>query len=126
MLRLLPHFVVSRLFIEWPRAQIIVLRSLIASPNAVFAALTLAHYEMREIRDLDQSVLVENRSKIWMYFAERDDWVGEHRDEILRVFQAGSEAEDSVRIVHGHRDIPHAFCISKRSVILSDLIPNPL
>jgi len=69
----------------------------------------MAHDEMLNIRELDTAVLDRYRHQIWFYFAEKDDWVEQGRDAILQVFRVGP---DTLRVVHGHRDIPHAFCIS--------------
>ena len=57
---------------------------------------------------LDEDLLREHQHKIWLYFAKHDDWVGDSREEITRVFHPDHEA---VRVVHGGADIPHAFCI---------------
>lgn len=70
----------------------------------------MAHEEMSQVRELDTALLSEYKDRIWFYYAEHDDWVGEQREVVLRTFNADS---DSVRVVRGHRDIPHAFCISK-------------
>lgn len=107
--RLLPISVLARLFPTWPLEQLLVLRSLLHSPPAVLAALTMAHDEMNSIRALDVALLNEHKEIIWIYFAEQDDWVGRQRDVILRSFDG---EPNSVRIIHGHQDIPHAFCIS--------------
>lgn len=70
----------------------------------------MAHEEMMTIRELDVALLEEHRHRVWMYFADHDDWVGDQRETILRLFQADA---DFIKIVHGYHDIPHAFCISK-------------
>jgi hypothetical protein len=93
----------------WPISQLLVLQKFIRSPLSVHASLSMAHDEMQTIRDLDISLLKGSHRQLRIYFAERDDWVGEQREFILQAFDAGSE---NVKIVHGHQDIPHAFCIS--------------
>lgn len=73
----------------------------------------MARDEMATITDLDTVLLNEHKHRIWMFFAENDEWVGEQRAIILRLFDADPE---SIRVVHGHRDIPHAFCISEHDI----------
>jgi Lipid-droplet associated hydrolase len=107
---LIPKSVLEKLFPLWPISQLLVFQRFIRSPVSVHASLSMAHDEMRTIRDLDISQLKESHRRLWMYFAERDDWVGEQRESILQAFDAGDE---SVNVVHGHRGIPHAFCISE-------------
>lgn len=69
----------------------------------------MAHDEMLSIRELDVATLDTYRHRIWFYFAENDDWVDQGRETILQAFRADP---DTVKVVHGYRDIPHAFCIS--------------
>lgn len=69
----------------------------------------MAHDEMLTIRELDTATLERYRHQIWFYFAEQDDWVERGREMILQVSRADP---GTARVVHGHRDIPHAFCIS--------------
>lgn len=69
----------------------------------------MANDEMISIRELDVATLDTYRHQIWFYFAEKDDWVDQGRETILQVFRADP---DTVKVVHGHCDIPHAFCIS--------------
>ena len=68
---------------------------------------------MRTITELDEELMNEHQDKLWLYFAERDDWVGDSREEIIGTFHVDHGA---VRIVHGEADIPHAFCISESGV----------
>ncbi|KZT30768.1 hypothetical protein NEOLEDRAFT_1083136 [Neolentinus lepideus HHB14362 ss-1] len=107
--RLLPLQVFSVILGDWPSTQLQVLLKLVHSPPCVFSALTMANDEMETIRELDIVLLDENRHRICIYFGDRDHWVGEQREAILRVF---NPEPDSVRVVHGHSDIPHAFCIN--------------
>jgi len=86
---------------------------LLRSPAAIYACLMLADEEMKTITKLDEGLMNEHQHKLWLYFAEHDDWVGEGREEIIKAFHPDHEA---VRIVHGEADIPHAFCISKLGV----------
>jgi len=77
----------------------------------------MAADEMKTIRDLDTTLLNEHKHRLWMYFAEEDEWVGEQKAVVLRSFEADPE---TIRVVHGHHDIPHAFCISEPSVSLNN------
>jgi hypothetical protein len=70
----------------------------------------MANDEMNTIKDLDVALLQEYRHRIHLYFGESDSWVGKHRETIVNAFQAD---EGSVKVVRGHPDIPHSFCISK-------------
>ena len=113
LLRMLPNFIYTAIYRNWPAPQIGVLRELIRSPAAIYACLTLADEEMKTITDLDEGLMNELQHKLWLYFAEHDDWVGDSREEIIRTFHPEQEA---VRIVRGEADIPHAFCISESGV----------
>ncbi|TFK56606.1 hypothetical protein OE88DRAFT_1730078 [Heliocybe sulcata] len=107
--RLLPLRVFSLILGDWPQAQLQVVTKLVHSSHCVFSALTMANDEMETIRELDIALMDENRHRICMYFGDTDHWVGEQREAILRVFNPDP---GSVRAVHGHADIPHAFCIN--------------
>lgn len=107
--RAIPLSVLATLFPEWPQAQVAVLRTLLRAPSAIYACLSLAHDEMCTIKDLDVALLQEYRHRMHLYFAEEDDWVSEQKEVILRAFDADP---GFVKIVHGHQDIPHAFCIN--------------
>ncbi|CAL1695105.1 unnamed protein product [Somion occarium] len=107
---ILPLRVVSYLYQHWPLPQVLVLRSLLQSPSAVYASLTMADEEMKTIKEADTHLLRTHSDRIHIYFAEDDDWVGDQKELLLGIF---SEHQGNVKIVHGHRDIPHAFCISE-------------
>jgi len=107
--RLIPGPLLSLMFSHWPKEQTLVLRSLLNSPSSIFATLTMAHEEMQTIRDLDVELLQAHSHRMHLYFAENDDWVGLQREIVLHAFK---QNEGSVKIVRGHRDIPHAFCIN--------------
>jgi hypothetical protein len=113
---LLPLSILSTLFRSWPLAQVLVLRSFLHCPSAVFAALAMADDEMNTIHGLDTLLLNDNRHRIWLYFAEQDDWVGNQRENVLSAFEPDL---GSLKVVHGHGDIPHAFCIRKSYVSLT-------
>jgi len=105
----IPPALLSWFFWSWPRAQIMVLHSLLSSPSSILAVLTMGHEEMVNIRDLDTALLDEHKDRIWLYYAEKDGWVGNQKEAVLRAIDA---YPGYVRVVHGHRDIPHAFCIN--------------
>ncbi|KAI0062556.1 hypothetical protein BV25DRAFT_1870311 [Artomyces pyxidatus] len=109
LVRSLPLRILSVLFPGWPDAQLLVLRTLLRSPSAIYTVLTLANNEIETIRELDVAVLDQHVEHLWLYFAEDDDWVGEQREHILRALHGTPAA---VRVVHGHRDVPHAFSIN--------------
>lgn len=94
---------------EWPIAQLKVLRELIRSPESVRATLRMGDEEMFEIRELDVPLLHEHRQRLWFYFADRDAWVGKQKSLILNSFEPDA---GSLRITYGQPLIPHAFCIS--------------
>ncbi|PSR76691.1 hypothetical protein PHLCEN_2v8288 [Hermanssonia centrifuga] len=107
--RLMPLKMLSVLFPEWPEAQLRVLRSFLDSPSAIYSSLSMADDEMKQIQDLDGAALQQYHHRLHMYFAEKDDWVHDHKTEILDVLQPDP---GSVRYIHGPEDIPHAFCIN--------------
>ncbi|OCH94712.1 alpha/beta-hydrolase [Obba rivulosa] len=105
----LPLALLKLLFSHWPPAQLAVLRSFITCPASVYAALNMADDEMNTIQDLDVRLLQDYRDRIHIFFAEHDDWVGEQKEAILSAFHPDPR---SLKIVHAHEDIPHAFCIN--------------
>lgn len=109
VLHLIPLTILCRFFPQYPIPQAQVLQSFLLSPSSIFAAMTMAHDEMLNIKDLDAVTLDKYRHQIWFYFAENDDWVDQGRETILQVFGADP---GTVKVVHGRRDIPHAFCIN--------------
>lgn len=116
LLRILPNFVYTAIYHDWPVPQLDVLRDLLRSPAAIYACLTLANDEMKTITGLDEGLMNEHQHKLWLYFAEYDDWVGESREDIIKTFHPNHGA---VRVVHGKADVPHAFCISESGVWLA-------
>ncbi len=76
----------------------------------------MADDEMKLVRDLDTQLLQQNSYKIWMYFAQSDDWVGDSKNVILHSFQLD---QNSVRVVHGHHSVPHAYCIGGSLALLT-------
>jgi len=114
LLRILPNFVYTAIYHNWPIPQLNVLHDLLRSPTAIYACLTLADEEMKTIVGLDEGLMNEQQHKLWLYFAQYDDWVGESREGIIKAFRPDHEA---VRVVHGEADIPHAFCINHGKTI---------
>ncbi|KAL4268111.1 AB hydrolase superfamily protein [Pleurotus pulmonarius] len=109
ILRILPlPSLLSWIFRSWPARQRTVLEGLLRSPPSILATLSMADDEMKLVRGLDTQLLQQNSYKIWMYFAQSDDWVGDSKNVILHSFQLD---QNSVRVVHGHHGIPHAYCI---------------
>ncbi|KAA1471578.1 hypothetical protein DENSPDRAFT_865247 [Dentipellis sp. KUC8613] len=119
LIRWLPLRGLSLLFPSWPYEQVSVLSSLLRSRHSIHACLTMADDEMRTIRQLDTELLKEHHERLWFYFAEDDDWVGKQRDAILECLR---DAPSAVKVVHGHRDIPHAFCINHGEELASQCL----
>ena len=69
----------------------------------------MANDEMNTIKELDLPLLQECKVKLHFYYADRDDWVGEEKDRVLRALHPDREV---LSVVHDTHDIPHAFCIS--------------
>jgi hypothetical protein len=114
--RFVPTAFLAQLFPSWSITHLQVLQDFICSPDAVFASLCMANDEMNTIRELDIDLIQRKNHRLWMYFAEQDDWVGNHREHILRAF---SEDGELVQVVHGAQGIPHAFCISENILFLA-------
>jgi hypothetical protein len=114
LLRIIPNFVFTTVYRDWPAPQLKVLHNLLRSPTAIYACLTLADEEMKTIKALDEGSMREHQHKLWLYFAEHDDWVGDGREEIIKAFHP--QDREAVRVVHGEAGIPHAFCISESGV----------
>ncbi|KAJ7706368.1 hypothetical protein B0H17DRAFT_626612 [Mycena rosella] len=100
------------LFFPWPSPQTAVLRSLLNSPASIFACLSMAHEEMITIRELDTALLDEHRPRIYLYFAEDDEWVSTHKASVVRCCEA-------IRVVNGEAGVPHAFCINHSAEVAS-------
>ncbi|KAN0132802.1 DUF2305 domain containing protein [Lactarius tabidus] len=119
LLKYAPQWIL-RLFVpSWPESQLQVLRRLLQSPAAIYAALTMADDEMRTVLELDVNFLREFSDKLWFYYVEKDHWVGNQREVVLRVL-SGTPAE--VRVVHGHSDIPHDFSINHGIEVASQCV----
>ena len=117
LLRILPGSAYAAVYRDWPVPQLSVLRDLLLSPAAIYACLTLADEEMKTIKGLDEGLIDEQQHKLWLYFAEYDDWVGDSKEVIIETFHPDHKA---VRVVQGEADIPHAFCISESGVWLAE------
>jgi len=102
-----PKRLLSNFCPGWPSNQLDVLRSFLGSRETVLTSLNMAREEMLTIRGLDETFLDTARHKLWMYFAETDDWVDANRETILSHIDAAS-----VGVVHGPHGVPHAYCIN--------------
>ena len=73
----------------------------------------MARSEMETIKDLDIPLLKQYHSRMFWYFAEKDDWVGEEKEKILACLStaAGHEQGLTGNVVQCRMGIPHAFCI---------------
>jgi hypothetical protein len=111
-----PQWILRLVFPSWPESQLKVFRRLLQAPAAIYTSLTMADDEIRTVLEPDVRFLRELSDKVWFYYAERDHWVGGQREVVLRALR-GTPAE--VRVVHGHSDIPHGFCISEESSLSS-------
>ncbi|KLO20747.1 alpha/beta-hydrolase [Schizopora paradoxa] len=107
---LIPRRLLSIIFSDWPRTQVNVLHDLVVSGPNITASLSMANDEMHMIRELDIATLNENKQKIWMFLADRDDWVGEENKRVI--VQAMADEPENIRVVHGRNGIPHAYCIN--------------
>ncbi|OCB87857.1 hypothetical protein A7U60_g4991 [Sanghuangporus baumii] len=107
--RVIPKSILRLLFRDWPPEQIEVLWSFLNCPSAILATLKMAHQEMDTIKDLDKELFNSVKHKLYLFFAEKDDWVGDNKDMVLREM---SDEPHSIRIIHGRHDIPHAYCIN--------------
>lgn len=120
LLRIVPNVVYAAIYHTWPAPQLNILQDLLRSPTAIYACLTLADEEMKMIAGLDEGLMNDQQHKLWLYFAEHDDWIGESKEYIIKTFHPDHKA---VRIVHGEADIPHAFCISESGIWLAECPP---
>lgn len=109
ILRFVPKSLVASLFSDWPAEQFDTLWSFLKSPASVLNSLSMANEEMLTIKELDISLLNDIKHKLYFYFAEKDDWVGENKRAILREM---ADEPHSIRVTHGRHGIPHAYCIS--------------
>ncbi|KAN0134248.1 DUF2305 domain containing protein [Lactarius tabidus] len=114
-----PQFLLRFVMHSWPESQLQVLRRFLQSPAAIYAGFTMANDEMKTVLELDVSFLSEYSDRVWFYYAEKDDWVGEQREVVLRALH-GTPAE--ARVVHGRSDIPHGFCINHSTEVASQCI----
>lgn len=106
--RLIPLSILRRLFHDWPHSQLLVLRHLLDSPSVIYSVLTMAYDEMVSVKEPDVALLQTYSSRIHLYYAANDGWVGEQKALLLKEL----ELHIDVKVVHGPNDIPHAFVIS--------------
>ncbi|KAH8099378.1 hypothetical protein BXZ70DRAFT_974301 [Cristinia sonorae] len=113
-LRFIPGSVLASLFPDWPLPQVMVLHSLIGSPSAVYSTLTMAHDEMKTLKEPDVPLLRAFSKRIHLYFAPEDRWVGEQKALLLKELELYD-----VKVTHGPDDIPHAFVINHGEPVAS-------
>jgi hypothetical protein len=77
--------------------------------------MSMAHNEMINIRRLDSELLDRHKNLLWIYLAQRDDWVGQQKATILGAFSG-----DEARIFHDESGVQHAFCISQSVSVFSE------
>ncbi|KAG8904441.1 hypothetical protein FRB99_001776 [Tulasnella sp. 403] len=106
-LGLLPLFVFKTIFPQWPISQLLVLKEMLLCSSAVTAALRLARDEMASVKTLDIALLQYNSSKLYSYYAKKDDWIGVEKDAVVNVLGR------SERVHEDNTDTPHAFCITE-------------
>jgi len=104
LLHWLPESVLAALYSDWPRSQVRVLQSFLRSPSSILNALSMAHDEMNQIKLIDAALLNKHSEKVWVVFAENDEWVGEQEAVVVEVLGA-SERLSVLKV-------PHAFSIS--------------
>ncbi|KAI9443998.1 hypothetical protein H4582DRAFT_1918432 [Lactarius indigo] len=104
-----PQWVLHLVLNSWPESQLRFVYRFLQAPAAIYASLTMADDEFKTVLGPDADFLREFSDKVWLYYAERDDWVGGQREVVLRTLR-GTPAE--VRVVHGPSDIPHGFCLN--------------
>uniref|UniRef100_A0A8H7YAS9 Lipid droplet-associated hydrolase n=1 Tax=Psilocybe cubensis TaxID=181762 RepID=A0A8H7YAS9_PSICU len=106
----LPRSLLSALYSSWPEQQLRVLQNFLSSKTTIFSALTMGAEEMSTIKQLEAHILKENKEKIYAYYAQQDDWVGEERQVIFNLLDPDCQ---SSQVVQGSAGVPHAFCISE-------------
>ncbi|KAG5353236.1 hypothetical protein C0989_009199 [Termitomyces sp. Mn162] len=106
MLSILPLSVLALFFPSWSLSQVLVFQTFLHSPSSILAALRMADDEMHTIRGLDVPLLTAHRDRLWFYFAEHDDWVGEQLNHVLDSFEPELE---KFRIVHGQEVVTTAI-----------------
>jgi len=70
----------------------------------------MANQEMKTILDLDIPFLNRNTGKLFFYYGQVDDWIGEQKQTLLHCLDAGDQP---FKVSHGPPGVPHAFCISE-------------
>jgi len=114
----LPTRFLSLMFPDWPAAQLQVLQTLLSSPACIHACLSMAHDEMVAIRELDITQLHESHERIYMFYGEKDDWVGAERELVRRALGDDSH----VTVVQDSDNIPHSFCIAHHETLAQQCI----
>jgi hypothetical protein len=76
----------------------------------------MAYDEMNAIQTLESNAFGTVSGCIWLFFGERDGWVGTQKTEVLKVLDQTMTNHHQVKVVHAVTDVPHAFCISKQNL----------
>ncbi|GAA5859719.1 hypothetical protein JCM8547_006998 [Rhodosporidiobolus lusitaniae] len=91
--------------------------SLVSSPSAVLAALTLAREELATVTALDSQAVEEHAKKLWVYYAAEgvDGWVTEEgvREVEEAVERALGREEREKRVRRCREGMPHAFVLDE-------------
>ncbi|GAA5843671.1 hypothetical protein JCM3766R1_007204 [Sporobolomyces carnicolor] len=88
--------------------------SLVASPQTVVAAVTMAAKEMHDVSELDRDLLKKVGYKCWWYWAEpgKDGWVLE--DSIREIEETlGDDPQMKEKRERCREGMPHAFVLSE-------------
>jgi len=105
----IPTGLLACLFSDWPKQQITVLETLIGSPATVFASLTMAGEEMLQLRELDAAFIQQHRAKLWIYYAEKDDWIAEEQAKVEKAMEDPNLSDTGDHITHCRHGVPHSF-----------------
>ncbi|KAF9056550.1 hypothetical protein BJ165DRAFT_1434489 [Panaeolus papilionaceus] len=110
----IPPSIFRALFSTWPAEQLAVLRQFVSSSSCVLASLCMAHEEMKTIKEPDFKFLQKTSDRLYFYYAENDDWVG---NEKCRILDKLDPTESSSSVVRGPSEVPHAFCINHSDIV---------
>jgi len=114
---LIPTRLLACLFSSWPRQQITVLETLISSPTTIYACLTMADEEMLQVRELDIALIQQHRAKLWIYYAEKDNWIAEEQTKVEKAMEDQNLLGTVDRITHCRHSVPHAFSLNHGSLL---------
>lgn len=95
-------YLLTKLFANWPRHQLYVLRDFLSSPRAIYSALRMGRDELRTITSLSSldDTLKQEAKKIWVYFGDNDRWVPESSaKEVFQVLREAGGAKTKAEVV---------------------------